>query len=467
MTVNIFKPNQAAIQAQLEAQKARAEQRKAQAKSNRQGDLLFGEFHEGDNYVRALPAMNSTGIVGKQRGTHFFQRTPLKGVLEKGQYECLFESFPQKHDCRCAFHEAGDWILQQNPSLDLSMWLNPGVKTQMYLIHRSSPDAHLREVAQIFDINSSVYNWFLEQQAMMLGRGFDITDVEQGLDFIVRQEIVQKNYKGNVKQFKNYEGAHIPLASASPLHPDPAIRDRILSQVKDLDEVFKYPDDAKMAEFQSAADKVKSFYIKSEAKANPNVQVPGNFGQRMQPTAPFVPQTASAPVQHVPTPAAVMAPAPLPQTPQYPSMAAPVPTPSPVPSVPPTAPTAAPQGFYQPPPAPVVAQATAVAQQFAASVAQQFAPPPPSAPTPHPALQLVPPAPAQPALFTPPPAQQQLPIPMVGNAQSPQDMPACFAGKSPRPDGGFGYSPDQECCLVCRAELKCMEVCKQLQLGGS
>ena len=56
---------------------------------------------------------------------------------------------------------------------------------------------------------------------------------------------------------------------------------------------------------------------------------------------------------------------------------------------------------------------------------------------------------------TPPPAMFS-----QGAEPTPTDRPACFAGKAPREDGGMGYDPDSESCLMCKYELQCMEKCK-------
>lgn len=284
--VTLYKPTVEAIQEQARLAREQEEKRKQES-----GDILWGNIDEGSNVIRLLPPTNSRGVIAKKVVKHYFSETPFS---EHGSCRCLTGTHPEVEGVRCPIHDVADKLLAQYPELNVSRWMKPGYSCMVQAIDRKEKDPS-KLAARIYRLTPGVYNWVIMQMEELLQDGIDITDLQQGMDIKITKTVEKKKTKKGSRDYTKYTPTLWSVKGPSPLHEDQDVVQKILNSMKDLDEIWKYPDDEGIADLVKIAAEIQHYYMRKEAKAGAQIQVPAV--QVVQPLAPQVVQQAPQPIQ--------------------------------------------------------------------------------------------------------------------------------------------------------------------------
>lgn len=392
--VQLYKPDLNAIRQQAEAA------REAEKNRKERNDFKWGDLKEGENHLRLLPPTNSRGVIETLVAKHYFSDTALSSIVQN--HNCIAQMFAHIPNVQCRTCNTGDRLLAQMPNLEIKRWHSPGIAYYVQAVDRNEP----KPVPRLYRLTPHVKNWLSLQMEACLKDGVDITDLQQGIDI----KITKTTKKTKRGERTNYTSTLWAIKGPSPLHEDPAVVKSILDGMIDPNQIWKYPDDAGLAELNKYASDIFSYYVKDNyAHPGAKVVVPGVSTPQDQSVTevrmPVQPVVVQSPVQ-VAQPVVVQTPVQVQQPVQEVKV-------------------------------PAVQAAAAIASIAAGNQ-----------------LPLVPQK-----VITPPTA--------VGSrgAASPSDKPVCFGGAAPRPDGGLGYDDTSEICLMCPHELQCEDACKAAAKG--
>ena len=369
-------------------------------------------MQEGVNIFRVRPPTNSRGLIARRVGKHWFGDTSLAKLFEK-PLQCLTATHADVEGVVCPIHAAGDRLLAQHPQLKLNRWLNEGntYQVQVYMKEQGGEDVSGTHQAGFLRLSGAVHNWLVMEMEDALKRGAWIADLEAGIDVKVTKTTKKvKGRGGKPRSQTNYEKSLWNLTGPTPLHVDPAVRELILGSMKNPDEIWKYPEDEKLAELNEASTKIINFYTKKVAEEQ--VGVGGMVGI-------VTPQTlADTPAGHLLGGQQI---------------------------------DVAKQTFGPVADGEEVIEGTVEVHGQVVAQTTAIVNPKPALPiADQPAPQVV-----QPQVAQPTPVQQ-------GSEPTPQDRPACFGGAVSRNDGvdpEIGYNEEAEVCLMCKYELSCMDTC--------
>lgn len=237
----IFKPN-------MQVMSEEAARAKAHMGSRETRDIVWFDWEEeghngsdGWNYLRMLPPWSEAGKIGflvytwrlphtQEKVRHLMATWPDKGV------EDPVETVIKK-------------LLVEYPHLkDDIAEIKPKINAFCNVIDRKDEDAG----PKLARLPISVYNWFQREMDAFMRRGIDPTDPEQGIDFRVKKSSKIDGWYDYSFFGQITKDGFIP--SLSPLHTDPAVVERWLDSLWDIDKIFRFPDDATLAKYQDIAD---------------------------------------------------------------------------------------------------------------------------------------------------------------------------------------------------------------------
>jgi len=402
--VTVYKPNIQVIQQQA----AEAREYEKSRKKEGGGDLAWGEIKDGENVLRVLPPTDSRGVIGKKVAKHYFNRTAVGDKIPA--HLCLARTFPEELGVVCPTCEIGDKLKSQFPQLNLSGWHSPGVAYYVQAVDRLDPEA--RAIAKLYRFTPVIRNWFVTELESAMQKGIDLTDFQAGIDIKIVKTVSTYMKNGRQRSTTKYDKTLWSLQGPTPLDPDPNVVQAIVASMKDPDQIWKYPDDAKLAEYHKYAADIMSFYMKKQYETpGVMVNIPGAVsGQVVTPQ-----QVGMHQPQQVPQMAQQVQPQT--QTMQQPQVMQP--------QV---------QAAAQPTQMTIPQTAQVEQPQVAQQVMQQSAP---------------------------------MQVEQTGPVGAPSDKPPCFGGAAPRSTNakfssipeemdGTGYSDESEMCLTCPSELECM-----------
>lgn len=233
MQVTVHRPN-------MEAVKTEAARIRAEGDYSGDRDLEFYEWKTGQNNLRLLPPWSAKGLIFKKVLKHF-EIPPEKQI-----FTCQ-HTWPDKFDL-CLSCEALDKVQAQFPEADLGRQRS----TPNYYANVIDRDDEEKGV-QLCRFSSSVYNWIMLQlDNPKIG---DITDYEKGYDLVIDK--TEKRRKGGGTYVK-YTCSFIP--GASPLHESDEAVTTWLTNLFDLDKVFRPLTDEEVSDMQGAASRMLIYY---------------------------------------------------------------------------------------------------------------------------------------------------------------------------------------------------------------
>jgi hypothetical protein len=195
----------------------------------------------GDNLVRVLPPIDSDDV--------FFHETARHRVAGEWYY-CLKYDIDQDtgRGKSCPICEARTRLFRSGDADLIKIAKDIKAKKQylMNIVNRKGDDPTL---VSVYAGGVKIWN---KMVTTMLDDEIDITDVEEGYDFLVKKEEGPKTEAG---QFPSYDNSKA-RRKASPLDEDPKVVKAILDNRNELKEIPRFDDSAVL---QAAIDN----YIKS------------------------------------------------------------------------------------------------------------------------------------------------------------------------------------------------------------
>lgn len=257
--MKVHKINPKAVHDEDKRIRAKADSRSGGSKKNDR-ELQFYDWKtdgeggsNGVNFLRVLPPYcESRGPgLGIFKIVHTWSNLPGRPGVEKHKH--LSRTWPERgvddyveavlERAATEFPLSGEAIRKIWPKM--SAWVNV-------------IDCDHQELGpQICRFPQSLYDWFVSMLSEQLGLGVDITDPMAGVDIkITRSPSVAGWYSPRLMGTDTRSGFQ---ALMTPLHEDEQTREAWLSNLWDLDQIFRFPKDEVLAKYRSAADAVYSY----------------------------------------------------------------------------------------------------------------------------------------------------------------------------------------------------------------
>lgn len=197
------------------------------SKANENDNFSWFKPNWGDNLVRILPAISDDDV--------FFLET-AEHNLGQDRYYCLqYKIDPATGKAmKCPICEARTKLFRSGDKAKIKIAKDIKAKKKylMNLVDRKSEDP-----SKIFVYGAGVKVWG-KMVSEMLDEDIDITDVEDGYDFVIKKEEGPKNEQG---QFPVYDNSKAKRTS-SPLHRDKDVVKTILEKRINLNNIPRYED---------------------------------------------------------------------------------------------------------------------------------------------------------------------------------------------------------------------------------
>lgn len=249
-----YKPNPDFVRQEAAAARARDEKRR-QGGGGGTGSgvkINWRDFSLGLNRWRMLPAWNASGKYGRLVARHSFlpPYTNSRGDVIKEQ-RCLVKTYPD-HDpqhLRCPFCVAIRQIEKKFPSTCERQY----AKTNQHVnaLFRGDAEQDLLKT-YVLRLPMGTWNWAITTQDQM---GLDFTDIEGGIDIYTTKSGAElaTNYTNTTNPYGSTPA--VPKEVGAP-GTDAYTRalDVIAAGIVDLDNIFRFPNDEKMAEIAAHAE---------------------------------------------------------------------------------------------------------------------------------------------------------------------------------------------------------------------
>jgi hypothetical protein len=213
----------------------------SESKGAGSGNINWWSPNWGDNVIRVLPPINEDDVFFFETGRHringewfycpSYQTDPETGRAKKCPI-C---------ETRKRLYRSGDEDL-----ISIAKELKVRKQYMMNIIDRKADDP---ETVRVYRAGVKLWN---KMVTTMLDDDIDITDVEEGYDFLVKKEEGPRTENGTFPSYDNSKARRKP----SPLHEDPKVVKEILSNRYELKDIPTFDDPETL---QSAVDA----YIKS------------------------------------------------------------------------------------------------------------------------------------------------------------------------------------------------------------
>lgn len=202
----------------------------------------------GDNVVRILPSIDPDGL--------FFHETARHRISGEWFYCLKFDADPETGrgktcpicEARTRFFRSGDADL-----IKIAKEIKAKKQYLMNVVNRKGDDPTL---VSVYAGGIKIWN---KMVTTMLDDEIDITDIEEGYDFLIKKEEGPKTEFG---QFPSYDNSKARRKS-TPLNEDPKVIKQILDNRSEVSEIPRFEDEAIL---QAAIDS----YIKSLNDSSPD-----------------------------------------------------------------------------------------------------------------------------------------------------------------------------------------------------
>lgn len=183
----------------------------------------------GDNVVRVLPAIDPDDV--------FFLETARHRINGEWFYCLKFQPDPETgRPQKCPICEARTRLFRSGDAdlIKIAKDIKPKKQYLMNLVDRKDED---ETKVHVFASGVKIWN---KMVTTMLDDDIDITDVEEGYDFLIKKEEGPKTENG---QFPSYDNSKAKR-KATPLHEDPKVAKQILENRVELSEVPRFDEPA-------------------------------------------------------------------------------------------------------------------------------------------------------------------------------------------------------------------------------
>lgn len=190
----------------------------------------------GDNIVRVLPPIDPDGL--------FYHETARHRVNEEWFYCLKFDIDPETgRGKKCPICEARTRLFRSGDEDLIKVAKDIKAKKQylMNIVDRKADDP---ETVHVYATGIKLWN---KMVTTMIDDDIDITDIEEGFDFLIKKE---EGPKTDIGQFPNYDNSKAKRKS-SPLDEDPKVVKKILESRSDLESIPRFDEEEYL---QSAVD---------------------------------------------------------------------------------------------------------------------------------------------------------------------------------------------------------------------
>jgi hypothetical protein len=205
-------------------------------KSEGGGNFNWWKPNFGNNTIRVLPPTDEENAL-------FYYETARHQIDEDWFYCLKYKKDADGKTHKCPACDARKKLFRSEDKglVAIAKKLKAKKQYMMNIIDRKAEDP-----TQVFLYAPGVKLWTKMVQTM-LNNDIDITDVENGYDFLVMKEEGAKTEKGTFPSYDNSEAKR----KSSPLSDDPKVSKKILDARLDLESIPKFEDEATM---QAALD---------------------------------------------------------------------------------------------------------------------------------------------------------------------------------------------------------------------
>lgn len=266
---------------ELDAAKARQEQMKNF--SGNDLERMFIKLEEGENVVRLLPTWRTPDHPLYHK-PHFVLVVDHSFLPNNGgSHRCLDKTYPEKVKetgiscavCRVQKRLMDEGIISSYKDLGKKPYLSRKYNTGA--MNRKEQDSR----ARVLGIPSSLYLAVIAAIAQAAREGENLLDPNNGSDLI----ITRVNEVNKVSYTPTFKRSKTPIASSSEL------TEQALKSMIDLDRMFGWPSDEKLAAAEKAAEAMYVYYRDTRKSVQASVQ-------KQQPSEP-APQSTPTPAPPV------------------------------------------------------------------------------------------------------------------------------------------------------------------------
>ena len=242
------------------------------------GDATWYKLDFGTTVLRVLPPFSDRGVIIKEVYEHGWlppsaTRGPSKGKGGARRATCLAKSFPER-EVSCALCGALDEAEKKHRGSAKGFWPGRKCYVNALVIRHSDPQGNIklspdrtdgtRYKPYIVQLPQSVANWIEIQQDT---NDMDFADVDGGINISVTKtrtgkEAIDVDYKPNtdVKGATPLVGAIDPAQMPEGVAPDAdALLAWIAESMMDLDTIYGWPKDEKLADIAETAEILKGY----------------------------------------------------------------------------------------------------------------------------------------------------------------------------------------------------------------
>lgn len=191
------------------------------------GNVNWWRPNWGDNLVRVLPPVKEEEVFFHETARHRINGEWYYCLKYKRDEETGRSSGCPICDARTRLFRSGDEDL-----IKVAKDIKPRKQFLMNIIDRNADDP-----TQVYVYSAGVKIWN-KMVTTMLDDDIDITDVEEGYDFLIKKEEGPKTEQG---QFPSYDNSKAKRKS-SPLHEDPEVVKQILENRHNLSDIPNFDD---------------------------------------------------------------------------------------------------------------------------------------------------------------------------------------------------------------------------------